>query len=471
MAEPPSAVRVSRAPRDEPTHVRWSPVGDKSITQRALFLAALARGRSVVEGFLWSQDTMHCMTALRQLGVGIELDAGGRAVIDGVGRHGLGQTGSTVYLGNSATSSRIMLALLAGQTHYYVLDGNEALRRRPMGWVVEPLREMGARLSWLVAPGGFPVAVAPAPGGLAARRLDVRVDSAQAVSALLFAGLVAEGRTVIRRRTRARDHTERLLRFFDVRVDETDSEVAIEPPRELTARRVAVAGDISASALVIAAAVLDERPGLTVTVDGVGMNDTRTGFLEALRAMGADLRIEVTGTVSGEPVGQVTVASGRRLHGVRVDGPRFVQSTIDELPLLAAVAATADGPTVVADAAELRDKDTDRIATTAALLSAFGVRVDPAPDGFTVHPPPPGGLRAPARVGAQGDHRVAFAAMALASRLDEPTVITDWDVVEISFPDCLTPLSRLARVQELSRARRMPDLAAWPSLRGGVDRG
>jgi len=467
VAEPHSAVRISRAPRAEPAHVRWSPVGDKSITQRALFLAGLARGRSTVEGFLWSQDTMHCMTALRQLGVGIEPDGTGRVVVDGVGRHGLGATASTVYLGNSATSSRIMLSLLAGQQHHYVLNGNEALRRRPMGWVVEPLREMGARIDWLAAPGCFPVAVAPAPGGLAGRTLQVRVDSAQAVSALLFAGLVAEGRTVVRRRTQARDHTERLLRFFDVRVDESDGEVAVEPPRDLAARHVAVAGDVSASALVIAAAVLDERPGLTVTVERVGLNDTRTGFLEALRAMGADLRTEITGTVSGEPVGQVRVASGRRLRGVRIDGPAFVQSMIDELPLLAAVAATAEGPTVVADAAELRDKDTDRIATTAALLAAFGVRVDPAADGFTVHPPPPGALRAPARVGDQGDHRVAFAAMALASHLDEPTVITDWDVVEISFPDCLTPLSRLARVQELSRGRRLTDLAAWPSQQGG----
>lgn len=454
MAAPPaetSAVRVGRAARPERLDVRWTPVGDKSISQRALFLSGVATGRSVVEGLLWSEDTMHCMAALRQLGVGIELDATGRAVVDGVGRHGLGPSSDAVYLGNSATSSRIMLALLAGQRHPYVVDGNPALRRRPMGWIVEPLREMGARIDWLGEPGGFPVAVAPA-GGLAGRTLQVRVDSAQAVSALLFAGLVADGRTTIRRRVRARDHTERLLRFFGVPVAETDAEVTVEPPPAITGRHVRVAGDVSASALVIGATVLDERLGLTVTVESVGLNDTRTGFLEVLRAMGADLRVEVTGRVSGEPVGQVTVTSGRRLRGVRVEGSRLVQSAIDELPLLAAVAATADGPTVVADAAELKDKDTDRIATTAALLAAFGVRVETADDGFTVHPPAPGALRSPGRVGAQGDHRVAFAAMALASRLDEPTVITGWEVVEVSFPDCLTPLGRLAGVEVLARA-------------------
>jgi 3-phosphoshikimate 1-carboxyvinyltransferase len=189
--------------------------------------------------------------------------------------------------------------------------------------------------------------------------------------------------------------------------------------------------------------------------------------------MGADILVTATGSVSGEPVGDLRVRSGRRLRGVRIDGVRFVQSLIDELPLVAAVAATAEGPTVVADAADLKDKDTDRIATTTALLSAFGVRAEPAEDGFTVHPPP-AGPRSPGRVGAGGDHRVAFAAMALAGRLAEPTVIEGWDVVEISFPNCLEPLSRLAAVEVLSRTPRpLPTLEAWRRTRlvpsaGGV---
>lgn len=441
----PSGVAIGRSRSPVRQRLRWAPPGDKSISQRATLLASLAEGRSRISGLLWSEDTVHNLLALRRLGVRADVLEEGDVLLHGVGLRGYRPGPEPVYLGNSATSSRIMLALVSGQAGTFVVDGNEVLRRRPMEWIVEPLRAMGADIAWLGGEGRLPVSIT-------GRRLTgiehrARVASAQVVSALLFAGLLADGTTTIRRRAQARDHTERLFGTFGVAVEIDGDAVRVTPPARLAARDIAVPGDVSSAAFALALVAMHPQPGIELTVESVGLNPTRTGFLKALAEMGADLRVRETGTVCGEPRGEVTLVSGRPLRGIAVSGVSFVHSMIDELPLLAAVAATADpatGPTTIADAAELRDKDSDRIATTCALLRAFGAGVEPREDGLVVTPAP---LRSPGRTGAAGDHRIAMAAMALASTLPEATRVDGWEVVRISFPTCLEPLRLLASVE------------------------
>jgi 3-phosphoshikimate 1-carboxyvinyltransferase len=446
------ALAVSRAPAGSLTPLRWTPPGDKSISQRATFLTSLCEGTSRIAGLLRSDDTGHNLAALRRLGAGIRELPSGDVEVRGVGLRGYRTDGGPLWMGNSATSARLALALLSGQAAgpACVVDGNDSLRRRPMAWVIEPLRRMGAAIEPLGAAGRLPVRVR-------GRRLrgaahEAPVYSAQAVSPLLFAGLLAVDETRVLRRARARDHTERLLRHFGVRIDEDGLEVCVHPPERLAPRDVTVPGDISAGAVVLAAAALHPEPGLAVTVRPVGLNPTRTGFLDVLEAMGADVAVRRTGVAGAEPVGEVTVTSGRPLRGTRVEGPELVQSTIDELPLVAALGACAQGPTAVADAAELRDKDSDRIATTCALVRAFGADAEPTTDGFTVTPPPGGRLRSPGRVSCFGDHRVAFAAAALAGRLDEPVVLDGWEVTDVSFPGAEAVLGRLMRMRPAREA-------------------
>lgn len=423
-----------------PATLSWEPPGDKSISQRAALLASVSEGTCRIDGFLRSDDTASALGALRAAGIDVE-DDGATVVVHGRGPRSYSPPRAPLDAGNSATSARLLLAITSAQRGRYVVDGNARLRRRPMGWVVSPLRALGARIEWASSAGALPARVDG--GELTGREISVEVDSAQAVSALLFAGALARGPTTVRRRTRARDHTERLLRHFGVRVDEDEHTVRVHPG-PIAAAGVRVAGDPSAAAAMIAAVAIRSAPGTRLTIPSVGLNRTRTGFLRALDAMGAAVDVSPHGEVSGEPVGSVTVTSGRPLTGVEIGGRAFVQSAIDELPLVAALAATASGDTVVRDAAELRDKDTDRIATTVALVRAFGADARATRDGFVVRPR---ALRSPGTYGVPGDHRIAMAALVLASALDEPTTIEGCDVVRVSFPGCVDALARVCALE------------------------
>jgi 3-phosphoshikimate 1-carboxyvinyltransferase len=443
MPSPASgSVAVRRGGPPVPGPLRWAPPGDKSVSQRATLLASLAEGTCRISGLLWSADTIDNLLALGGLGVRSEVVDGGDVLVHGMGLRGYQPGPAPVYLGNSATSSRIVLSLVSGQKGTFVVDGNEILRRRPMEWIVEPLRAMGADIAWLGDEGRLPVRIEGTRLRGAEHR--ARVASAQVVSALLFAGLLAEGTTAIRRRAQARDHTERLFRVFGVPVEVEDDVVRVTPVDRIAPRDLSVPGDISSAAFALALVALHPEPGIELTVEPVGLNPTRSGFLRALAAMGADLEVRETGTIDGEPRGAVTITSGRPLRGIEVSGVSFIHSMIDELPLLAAVAAAAEGPTTIADAAELRDKDSDRIASTTAVLRAFGAGVEPAGDGLVVTP---GRLASPGRVETANDHRIIFAAMALASTLPEPTHIDGWEAVRISLPQCLDPLRLLASAE------------------------
>jgi coenzyme F420 hydrogenase subunit beta len=422
--------------------IHWRPPGDKSIAQRAAFAAALTDGTSTIRNVPRSDDIESNLAILRQLGVDIWEAADTSIVIGGRGLRGLTPpgSGSTLSPGNSATTARILIGLLAGTPGEFRIDGNELLRRRPMAWIVDPLRRAGADITYEAEPGRLPMRIRGSQLGAIAHQ--VEIFSAQPVSALLFAGLQSSGETLINRRVKARDHTERLLRHLEVALDETETMVRMAPPDRLPPFDLTLPGDISTAAFPIACVVAS--PVLRrLVIEGVGINETRTGFVRTLLAMGAGLVIEPIGMEGSEPVGRIVVESGHRLRGIEIGGAALVQSMIDELPLLAALAARADGRTVIRDAQELKDKDTDRIATTVAALRPFGVQIEGRADGFVIEQSALSGAKS---LVLPPDHRVIFAAMTLASSLEEPTTMSGWERVSVSFPGCLEVLGQLASV-------------------------
>jgi coenzyme F420 hydrogenase subunit beta len=426
----------------------WRPPGDKAIAQRAAFAAALSDGTSTLHNVPHSDDIEGNLGILRQLGVDIWEAADTSYVIGGRGLRGLklSEKKSTLSPGNSATTARILMGLLAGTpSGEFRIDGNELLRKRPMSWIVEPLRQAGADIVYEVSQGRLPTLIRGKQLGPINHQ--VNVFSAQPVSAMLFAGLQSSGETVITRRAKARDHTERLLRHLGVAVEETDTTVRMTPPDRLPTFDLTLPGDISTASLPIACVVASPLPR-RLTIEDVGINETRIGFIRTLQAMGANIEIEPTEERGNEPIGRVIVESGRQLRGVDVGGPSLVQSMIDELPMLAALAARAEGPTIIRDAQELKDKDTDRIATTIATLRPFGVQIEAREDGFVIGPSEVSSAKS---LVLPPDHRVIFAAMTLASSLEEPTTMSGWEKISVSFPGCLELLGQLASVSHFEQ--------------------
>jgi coenzyme F420 hydrogenase subunit beta len=420
----------------------WRPPGDKAIAQRAAFAAALSDGTCSLNNVPHSDDIEGNLSILRQLGVDIWEAADTSFVIGGRGLRGLklSQKGATLSPGNSATTARILMGLLAGTPGDFRIDGNELLRRRPMAWIVEPLRQAGADIIYESHRGRLPTLIHGSKLGSINHQVDI--FSAQPVSALLFAGLQSSGQTLINRRAKARDHTERLFRYLGVSIEETETVVCMTAPDRLPAFDLILPGDISTAALPIACVVASPLARRLV-IEDVGINETRIGFIRTLQAMGASIEIKPTEMRGNEPVGRVVVESGRPLQGIEVGGPSLVQSMIDELPMLAAIAARAQGRTVIRDAKELKDKDTDRIATTVATLRPFGVKVEGREDGFVIEPSQ---LSSAKSLDLPPDHRVIFAAMALACSLEEPTAMSGWERVSVSFPGCLDLLAQLASI-------------------------
>ena len=422
--------------------IHWRPPGDKSIAQRAAFAAALTDGTSTIRNVPRSDDIESNLAILRQLGVDIWEAADTSIVIGGRGLRGLAPPGSgaTLSPGNSATTARILIGLLAGTPGEFRIDGNELLRQRPMAWIVDPLRRAGADIVYDGEHGRLPVRIRGARLGAISHQVDI--FSAQPVSALLFAGLQSSEATTINRRVKARDHTERLLRHLEVALDEAETLVRMAPPDRLPSFDLTLPGDISTASFPIACVVASPLPRRLV-IEDVGINETRSGFVRTLQAMGAGIEIEPTDTDGSEPIGRIVVESGHKLRGIEIGGASLIQSMIDELPLLAALAARAEGRTVIRDAQELKDKDTDRIATTIAALRPFGVQVEGREDGFVIEPSKLSGAKS---LVLPPDHRVIFAAMTLASSLEEPTTMSGWERVSVSFPACLEVLGQLASV-------------------------
>jgi 3-phosphoshikimate 1-carboxyvinyltransferase len=399
--------------------------GDKSISHRAVILGAIARGTTWVRGFLPSDDCLRTVRAFRQMGVVIEeADQGLR--IDGKGPAGLSEPGDILDMGNSGTSARLLTGLLSGQLFFSVLTGDASLRKRPMGRVVEPLRRMGARISGRGDGGYLPLAVSP--GGLKGIAYSLPVASAQVKSGLMLAGLFAEGETILTEPVATRDHTERLLHFFGADVRQDGGRIRLIGGQALSARELAVPGDISSAAFFIVGASIIPRSDLRL--QGVGVNPTRTGLLDVLTQMGASVELENPREQGGEPVADLRIRSAR-LRGVRISG-EMVPRLIDEIPVLCIAAALAEGETVIQDAAELRVKESDRIETMAMNLRKMGVEVETAPDGIRIWGGK--GLKG-SEFQSFGDHRVAMS-MAIAGLAAEGrTVIDDTECIQTSFPE------------------------------------
>lgn len=398
--------------------------GDKSISHRAVIFGALALGKTRIEGFLAGEDCLSTVACIRQLGVPVAVN-GETVLVDGVGLDGLREPADVLNAGNSGTTARLLLGVLAGQPFYSVLTGDASLRSRPMARVTAPLARMGARF-W-GRDGGKLLPVSVQGGRLSPLAYSSPVASAQVKSAVLLAGLFAEGQTVVREPEKSRDHTERMLAAFGAAVQTAGNEVCVQGRPQLQGRLVQVPGDISSAAFFLVAASI--VPGSDLLIRNAGLNPTRTGILDVLTEMGADITVLNFREESGEPVADIRVrhASLRAAEIGGADIPRL----IDELPVLAVAAACAQGTTIVRDAAELRVKESDRIAVITEELSKLGVKIAARADGFAVEG---GGTLAGGSVSGRGDHRIAMSLCVAALVANSPVTLDDPACIAVSYP-------------------------------------
>ena len=408
--------------------------GDKSISHRAIILGALAEGVTEVSGCLRSEDCQRTLGAFRALGVEAEGWEGDILRIYGKGLRGLREAADTLNCGNSGTTIRLLAGVLAGQPFLSLLTGDASLRRRPMDRIIHPLTQMGAEI-WGRARDTLPP-LAVRGGSLRGVTYRSPVPSAQVKSAILLAGLFAEGPTTVIEPAASRDHTERMLTAYGQRVERSEQEVTLIPAGTLQATPISVPGDFSSAAFLLVAGLI--LPDSDLTIEGVGVNPTRTGLLDVLQAMGAKVQVFPVDAETGEPRAHLRVRASR-LQGVSIGGD-LIPRLIDEIPVLAVAAACAEGKTVIRDAAELRVKESDRIRTIAAELSRMGVRTEELPDGLIIH----GGRRLQgARCEGHGDHRVAMALTVAGLQAEGQTIVRDTACIRTSFPGFVETLEHL----------------------------
>jgi 3-phosphoshikimate 1-carboxyvinyltransferase len=404
--------------------------GDKSISHRALMLGGIAEGETEITGFLESEDCLATLAALRSLGVDIARFAGNRVVVHGVGPEGFNAPAAPLDMGNAGTAMRLFMGLLAGQKFDSTLIGDSSLMKRPMERVAVPLRLMNADIA--TQNGTPPVQIR---GGRQLKAIDYElpVASAQVKSALLLAALRADGRTRVIEPAPTRDHTERMLAQFGVEVLRNDRTVAIEGGQVLRGTRVEVPGDFSSAAFFMVLGCLAAKNGLTIR--NVGVNPTRTGLLDMLVMMGADIRVRPKGTsepqgrFTGEPLADIEVRASR-LRGITVP-ESLVPLSIDEFPVFFIAAACADGETLVRGAHELRVKESDRLAVMAEGLARLGVEHELLPDGIWIRG---GSGFSGGTIDSHGDHRIAMSFAVASARAAGPLEIRDVANVATSFP-------------------------------------
>jgi len=412
--------------------------GDKSISHRALMLGAIAEGVTEIRGLLAGEDCLATAAALRRMGVAIEQRDDGLWVVDGVGMQGLHAADGPLDLGNSGTGMRLLSGLLAAQKFDSVLIGDESLMRRPMMRVARPLSEMGAAIE---TTGGCPPLQITGNRELVAIDYAMPVASAQVKSAIMLAALYAKGTTAITEPGVSRDHSERMLRAFgvDVRVD--GRRVSVVPPARLQAREIEVPGDFSSAAFFVVAACI----GATgpVCLRDVGVNPTRTGLLGILTEMGGRIRVEPKSPEGAEPIADIYIERSE-LRGIHVP-PALVPNAIDEFPILCIAAAAAHGTTLISEAAELRVKESDRIAAMARGLSALGIACEERPDGMEIH----GGRMDGGEVDSCGDHRIAMAFAIAGCFARAAVLVRNTRNVATSFPGFVATMQNFgARIAE-----------------------
>jgi len=397
-------------------------------------LGSIARGVTSVRGFLRGEDNISTLNAFRAMGVTVA-DDGETLRIAGKGLHGLAEPADILDCGNSGTSMRLITGLLAGQRFFSVLTGDKYLRNRPMKRVIEPLTRMGASIFGRA--GGEKAPLAIAGKELAGITYESPVASAQVKSAILLAGLYASGETTVTEPHFSRDHSERMLGYFGADIQVLDSGARIRGGRELTARDITVPGDISSAAFFMVAALI--VPGSELLIRGVGINPTRTGILDILTAMGADIKLLDRRVLSGEPVADILVRSSR-LQGIEIGGD-VVPRAIDEFPVICVAASLAEGRTVVKEARELRVKETDRIAAMAANLRKAGITVVETEDGMEIE----GRERLTGgEYESFGDHRIAMSMLVAGLAAERAVTVSDVECIATSFPTFTELLERVA---------------------------
>jgi 3-phosphoshikimate 1-carboxyvinyltransferase len=399
--------------------------GDKSISHRAVMFGALADGVTKIEGFLPGADCLSTIACFEQLGVQVERLSETSIQVAGRSLTGLRPTSTSLDVGNSGTTIRLLMGILAGASFSSTLIGDESIGKRPMDRVVSPLRQMGAIISGREDGKFTPITLQ----GSALKGITYQspVASAQVKSAILLAGLVATGKTTVLEPAISRDHTERMLGAFGVEVERVTGGVSINGGQKLTSTSVTVPGDISSAAFFLAAALM--VPGSTIRIEQVGLNPTRTGILDVFEEMGAEVTVDQQVESSGEPIGTICI-SNDGLKGIEIGGD-LIPRLIDEIPVIAVVATQATGTTIIRDAAELKVKETNRITTTANELRKLGAHIEETEDGLIIEGPTP---LYGATCQSHGDHRIGMAMAIAGLATDNPVTVDGADAIQVSFP-------------------------------------
>lgn len=405
--------------------------GDKSISHRCVMFGSVAKGTTEVHHFLKGADCLATIRCMRTLGIDIE-EKGSSVIIHGKGLHGLSAPSGILDAGNSGTTTRLLSGILAGQTFDSKISGDESLNSRPMKRIITPLTQMGAHISSILRNGCAPLYITP--GELHGIHYNSPVASAQVKSCILLAGLYAEGETSVTEPSLSRNHTELMLKEFgaDIRssysLDSTEATASIRPCEELYGQKITVPGDISSAAYFIAAGLI--VPDSEILIEGVGINPTRAGILKVCEDMGGDITLLNERIEGGEKIADILVRTSR-LHSTEISGG-IIPTLIDEIPVIAVMAATAEGTTVIKDAAELKVKETDRIETITDNLKAMGCDVTPTDDGMIIRGGRP--LKG-ASIHTLLDHRIAMAFSIAALTAEGNTKILDSRCIDVSYPD------------------------------------
>ena len=408
--------------------------GDKSISHRAVMFGSLAKGTTHITNFLSGADCLATIDCFRAMGVRIEQD-GTEVTVHGNGLHGLKKPEKQLDVGNSGTTTRLISGILCGQDFEVTLSGDASLNKRPMGRIMKPLSMMGAEIESVSGNGCAPLRINGKP--LKAVHYESPVASAQVKSAVLLAGLYAAGKTSVTEPALSRNHTELMLESFGVQVMSEGTTASVMPPKEMTATDIAVPGDISSAAFFIAAGLV--TPNSCITLKQVGINPTRNGILKVCEAMGADLTMSNVKDDNGEPTADITVKTSR-LKGTEIGG-ELIPTLIDEIPVIALMAAFAEGETVIKDAAELKVKESNRIDLTVDNLVKMGVNAEATDDGMIIRGGNP--LRG-ASIHCKYDHRIAMTFSVAGINAQGTTVIEDAECVDVSYPNFYEQLHMLA---------------------------
>ena len=408
--------------------------GDKSISHRSIMFGALAEGDTEITGFLNGEDCLSTIAAFRGMGIPIDVSED-KIVVHGKGLYGLTEPDDCLNVGNSGTTIRLISGILAGQNFHTVLTGDASIRKRPMGRVIKPLTMMGAKIRGRKKNTLAPLAIEGT--ALKGIHYESPVASAQVKSAVLLAGLYADGETSVTEPYRSRNHTELMLGAFGARLETEGNTVTLKSSGTLTGQKIEVPGDISSAAyLLVAGSII---PNSEILLKNVGLNPTRTGIIDVLVDMGADLTISNVHVSGGEEIGDILVKSAP-LHGSVVAGD-LIPRLVDEIPVLAVAAACAEGVTEIHDAQELKVKESNRLLTVSEGLRAFGVKVDVLDDGLRIEGTD--SLQEGALIHSHGDHRIAMSMAIAALKAEGSTEIEQFEAVSVSWPNFAEDINRL----------------------------